>query len=85
MQPLKSALEAKPTLHCAQEISGVGKLRHAKNLERLRFQLFVEDRDTHPAALGQRKDRQSERLPCSKRAAKGAGFAQSLLCGTRDR
>ena len=63
----------------------MGKLREAEYLERLRFQLFVEDRNLYPAALGQRKGRKSERLPGSKRAAEGAGFAQSLLCGRRDR
>ena len=43
----------------------------------------MEIRDPYPAALGQKKGRQSERLPnkeaLSKRAAKGARIAQSLL------
>ena len=45
-------------------------------LERLRFQPLVENRDLHPAALGQKKGGQSERLPNSKRAAKGSRMTQ---------
>ena len=64
---------------------GVGKLRQAAYLERLRFQPLVESRDPYPSALGQKKIRQSERLPNSKRAAKGARIAQSLLLRRKDR
>ena len=72
-------------MHSALEITGVGKLRQVEYLERLRFQLLVENRDPYPAALGQKKGRQSERLPKSKRAAKGARTAQSLLLRRKDR
>ena len=54
-------------------------------LERLRFRPSVEDRNPHPATLGLRNGRQSERLPGSEKAPEGAGFAQSLLRGRRDR
>ena len=63
----------------------VAKLIQAEFLERLRFQLPVESRDPYPAALGQKKGGQSERLPNRKRAAKGARIAQSLLLRTKDR
>ena len=62
-------------------ISGVGKLKQVEYLERLRFQLFVENRDPYPAAL----DGQSERLPNSERTAKEARIAQSLLLRRKDR
>ena len=54
-------------------------------MERLRFQLLVESRNPYPVALGQKKGRQSERLPNSKRAAKVARIAQSLLLRRKDR
>ena len=54
-------------------------------MERLRFHLLVENSDPYLAALGQKKARQSERLPNSKRAAKGARIAQSLLLRRKDR
>ena len=66
-------------------ISGIGKLRQAEYLERLRFKLLVENRDPYPAALGEKKGGQSERLPNSKRAAKGARIAQSTLLRRKDR
>ena len=66
-------------MHAALVIRGIGKLRQSECLERLRFLLLLKNRDPYPAGLGQRKDRQSERLPNSKRAAKGARIAQSLL------
>ena len=58
-------------MHGTLVISGVGKLRQAEYLERQRFQLLVENRDSYPADLGG----QSERLPKSKGAAKGAKIA----------
>ena len=36
-------------------IGGVGNLRQAEYLARLRFQLLVESRDPYPAAQGQKK------------------------------
>ena len=68
-------------MHGALVISGVGKLRQAEHLERLRLQLLEENRDSYPADLGG----QSERLPKSERAAKGAGIAQTLLIRRKDR
>ena len=70
-------------MHGALEISGVGKLRQAEYWERLRFQLLVENRDPHPAALGQKKGGQAERPPNSEMAAKGARIAQKLFSGER--
>ena len=68
---------------------GFGKLGYTEFLERLRFQLLVESRNPYLAALGQKKGRQSGRLPnkeaLSKRAAKGARIAQSLLLRRKDR
>ena len=77
--------EHKPTLHCVLVIRGAGKLRQVEYLQRMRFQLLVESRDPYPATLGQKKGRQSERLSNSKRAAKGARIAQSLLLRRKDR
>ena len=55
----------------------------------MRFQPLLESRDPYPPALGQKKGGQSERLPnketLSKRAAKGARIAQSLLLRRKDR
>ena len=49
----------------------------------------MESRDPYPAALGQKKGRQSEILPnkedLSKRVDKGARIAQSLLLRRKDR
>ena len=45
----------------------------------MKFQLLVENRDSYLADLGG----QSERLPKSERADKGARIAQSLLLGER--
>ena len=64
---------------------GVGKLRQAEYLERLRFQPLVESRDPYQNALGQKKGRQSERLLNSKRDAKGARIAQSLLLRRKEK
>ena len=72
-------------MHGALEISGVGKLRQAEYIERLRFQPLVENRDPHLAALGQKKGRQSERLLNRGRDAKMARIAQSLLLRRKDR
>ena len=70
-------------------IRGFGKLRQAEYLERQRFQLLVENRDSYPAALGQKRGWQSERLSnkeaLSKRAAKGTTIAQSLWLRRKDR
>ena len=44
-------------MHGALVISGVGKLRQAEYLERLRFQLLVENRDPYPAASGTKERR----------------------------
>ena len=68
-------------MHGALVISGVGKLRQAEYLERQRFQLLVENRNSYPADLGG----QYERLPKSERAAKRARIAQSLLLRRKDR
>ena len=57
-QPWRSDLGAQ-TLHHALEISGVGKLRQAEYLERLRFQPLEEKRYPQPATLGQTKGRQA--------------------------
>ena len=54
-------------------------------MERLRFQLLVESRDPYLDALEPKKGGQSERLPNSERAAKGARIAQSLLLRRKDR
>ena len=52
-------------------------------MEGLRLQPLVESRDPYLAALGKKKDGQSERLPnkgaLSKRAAKGARIVERLL------
>ena len=72
-------------MHGVLVISGVGKLKQVEYLERLRYYPLVENRDPYPAALGQKNGGQSERLPNSKRAAKGARIAQSLLLRRKDR
>ena len=72
-------------MHSALVISSVEKLRQAEYLERLRFQLLVENGDPYPAALGQKKGRQSERLLNSEKAANGARIEQSLLLRRKDR
>ena len=54
-------------------------------MERLRSQLLVENRYPQPAAPGQKKGRQPERLHNSERAAKGARIIQSLLLRRKDR
>ena len=45
----------------------------------------MESRYPYLGALGQKKGGQSERLPKSKRAAKGARIAQRLLLRRKDR
>ena len=59
----------------------VEKIRQVEYLERWKFQLLVENRDSHSADLG----RQSERLLKSERAAKGARTAKSLLLRIKGR
>ena len=58
-------------------------------MQRLRFQPLVGSRDPYPAALGQKKGGQSERLPnkevLRKKAAKGVRIAQSLVLRRKDR
>ena len=68
-------------MHGALVISGVGKLRQAEYLERQKFQLLVENRDSYLADLGG----QSDRHPKRERAAKGTRIAQSLLLRRKDR
>ena len=52
-------------------------------MERLRFQLLVENRDPHPTALRQKKGRQYERLPNSERATKWEGLQRACCSGKR--
>ena len=53
--------------------------KEGRNTSRdLRFLPLAEHRDAHLATVGQKKGRQSERLPNSERAAKGARVTQSL-------
>ena len=54
-------------------------------MERLRFQLLVENRYPQLAALGQKKGEHFERLHNSKRTSKEARITQSLLLRRKDR
>ena len=47
-------------MHGALVISGVGKLRQEEYLERQRFQLLVENRDSYLADVGGKPERLPE-------------------------
>ena len=66
-------------MHGALVISGVGKVRQAEYLERLRFQLLVEHREKYQADLG----RQPERLLKARGLLKGQGLHIAYCSGER--
>ena len=77
-----SALRAETYLVCC---SGGWATRTGGVLRHLTFRAVCGGQDPHLAALGHGKRRRSERLPCSKRAAEGVGFAAELAAQGRVR
>ena len=80
--------EREPTVHVVRSAGSVGSESEdrRKTSRDLRCRPLVgQHRDPHPAAVGRKKGGQSERLPNSERAAKGAMLPHSLPLRRKDR
>jgi len=80
--------EHEPTVHVVRTggLVGLDSKERQKTSRVLRFQPLVEQhRDPHPAAVGQKKGGQSERLPNNERTAKVERLPQGSPLSRKDR
>ena len=69
-QPWRSAVGARTYITWSSGDQWGWKAKTGRILGQTEIPAVVENRDSHPAALGEKKGRQYERLPNSERATK---------------